>query len=90
MAGGSSAALQGISGTIRVNSLPSPFRLVTVISPFSSAASLLEMDSPRPVPPKLRVVDPSAWVKGLNSLASTSGAIPMPVSRSAKLRRAPE
>ena len=36
--------------------------------------------SPSPVPPYLRVVEASAWVKAWNSLPNCSGFIPMPVS----------
>ncbi|TWB80459.1 hypothetical protein FBZ81_10692 [Azospirillum brasilense] len=38
------------------------------------------MDSPSPVPPKRRVVEASAWVKGRNSWTCASVAMPMPVS----------
>ena len=40
--------------------------------------------TPSPVPPKRRVVDASAWVKPLKMRAWFSGAMPMPVSRTAK------
>ena len=39
------------------------------------------MTSPNPVPPYLRVVDVSAWVKGWKSLSICSLFIPIPVSR---------
>lgn len=43
------------------------------------------MASLRPVPPKRRVVEASAWVKRWNSLACCSGFMPMPVSLTRKL-----
>ena len=42
---------------------------------------------PRPVPPKRRDVDSSAWVKLSKMRACASGAMPMPVSRTENLRR---
>ena len=41
---------------------------------------LLQMARPRPVPPKRRVVEESAWENGSNSRRAVSGAMPMPVS----------
>jgi hypothetical protein len=38
------------------------------------------MFRPRPVPPKVRVVEASAWVKAPNSLDRVAGLMPMPVS----------
>lgn len=38
------------------------------------------MAKPKPVPPKERVTEPSAWVKGLNKASVRSGSNPMPVS----------
>src|SRR3989304_565480 len=38
------------------------------------------MASPSPLPPKRRVMEVSAWLKGWNSLAWSSCAMPMPVS----------
>ena len=43
------------------------------------------MASPSPVPPNRRVVEPSAWVNGSNSRSRVSGAMPMPVSETAKV-----
>ena len=42
------------------------------------------MVSPRPVPPYLRVVVPSAWTKLSKTAAWRSGGMPMPVSRTEK------
>ena len=44
---------------------PLPSSLVTPISPFIISTRRLEMARPRPVPPYLRVVEPSAWLKAL-------------------------
>ena len=49
-----------------------------------SSTSCFEIDRPRPVPPYLRVVEPSPWVKGEKSAWSRSGGMPMPVSRTSK------
>lgn len=38
------------------------------------------MASPKPVPPNLRVVEASTWIKGENSFSRSSGTIPNPVS----------
>ena len=44
---------------------------------------------PRPVPPYLRVVDASAWVKASNTFATCSGVIPMPESFTANSHSRP-
>jgi len=38
------------------------------------------MAKPSPVPPKERVIEPSAWMKGENSYSVLAGSKPMPVS----------
>ena len=48
------------------------------------STSCLEIASPSPVPPYLRVVEASAWTKGENNAATWSGRIPIPVSVTAK------
>mmetsp|Transcript_21863 Transcript_21863/g.85658 ORF Transcript_21863/g.85658 Transcript_21863/m.85658 type:complete len:234 (+) Transcript_21863:6367-7068(+) len=53
------------------------------------SASSRQMDRPSPVPPKRRVVESSAWVKGRNSLACSSGATPTPLSLTASRTRSP-
>src|SRR5262249_35297891 len=45
-----------------------------------SGKSARTIDKPSPVPPKRRVMDPSACEKGAQILSSASGAIPNPVS----------
>ena len=59
---------------------PLPGSLCTAISPPMSFTRWLDMDSPSPVPPKLRVVEASACVKGVNSRAKVSLSMPMPLS----------
>ena len=53
---------------VSVKVLPFPSTLVTVRSPPSLLASRLLIANPNPVPPKVRVMDLSACVKGWNSL----------------------
>jgi hypothetical protein len=48
------------SQNVHQNVLPFPASLRTPISPFISSTSCFEMESPRPVPPKRRVVERSA------------------------------
>ncbi|MNC86319.1 hypothetical protein D3C83_19710 [compost metagenome] len=45
------------------------------------STSRLQIVSPSPVPPYLRVIEPSAWENGWNIRADCSGVMPMPVSR---------
>ena len=47
-----------------------PGALSTPISPPISSTSCLEIARPSPVPPYLRVVEPSAWANGWNSRAA--------------------
>ena len=63
-----------------VKVLPWPGSLSTVMSPPIIRQNRRLMARPRPVPPNLRVVEASAWVKASKSLASCSGVMPMPVS----------
>jgi hypothetical protein len=46
-----------------------------------SSVSCLQIASPSPVPPNLRVVELSAWLNRANSLERASSEMPMPVSR---------
>ena len=48
--------------------------------PPSSATRFVEIARPRPVPPYLRVVEPSAWMNGLKIASCCSCGTPMPVS----------
>ena len=65
--------------------LPTPASLSAQMLPPIISTSRLLIESPRPVPPNLRVVDVSAWVNAWNSRAACSGVMPMPVSRTENL-----
>ena len=67
---------------------PEPNSLSTRMSPPISWDRRWQMASPRPVPPYLRVVDESTWLKALKRRSMRSGGMPMPVSRMANSRRA--
>ncbi len=69
--------------------LPSPGLLVRRISPPSSFASSRLMARPRPVPPYLRLVPASACWKASKMSRCFSGAMPIPVSLTAKATAAP-
>ncbi len=49
-----------------------------------ASARRRQIASPRPVPPKRRVVDASAWENGSNNPSATFGSIPTPVSVTSK------
>ena len=80
-------------GSSNQNVVPRRRSLSTPISPPISSTSCSEIASPRPVPPNLRVVELSAWVKGSNRRPRMSAGMPMPVSatskRDAARRRSP-
>ncbi len=57
------------------------------ISPPIISTSCCEIARPRPVPPYLRVIEPSAWLKDWNRRASCSSSMPMPVSLTRKAQR---
>ena len=67
--------------------LPTATVLVTPISPPINSTNRRAIDSPSPVPPKRRVVDPSACVNGVNKRSSAAGSMPMPVSCTVQRRR---
>ena len=67
---------------------PLPSSEVTAREPPRSSASLRLMASPRPVPPKRRVVEESTCSKAWKSAAWRSAGIPMPVSITSKRSRA--
>ena len=62
------------------NVLPAPGVLSTPIVPPIISTSRLEIASPRPVPPYLRVVELSACEKDWNNRSRASGPMPIPVS----------
>ncbi len=72
----------------KLEPLPGPVASTHIVPPISSASRLL-MASPSPVPPYLRVVVLSAWLKLWNSLALPASLKPMPVSRTVKCRQLP-
>ena len=69
--------------TVKVD--PCPSSLTTSMSPPSMWQRRLVMANPRPVPPKVRVVEASAWEKVWNSFSICSGVIPMPESVTANV-----
>ena len=73
--------------TVNQKVLPPPGGLSTQIVPPISSTSCCEIARPRPVPPYLRVVEPSAWVKAWKSAPRFSGGMPMPVSRDLEAQR---
>ncbi len=60
--------------------LPSPSSLVKVILPPIISVNCPQIAKPSPVPPNFRVVDRSAWVKGVNNFCCCAWLIPMPLS----------
>ena len=68
------------SHTRNLNRLPWPGVDSTQMRPSIISTRRLLMVSPRPVPPYLRVVEPSAWLKAWKSRPACSGVMPMPVS----------
>src|ERR671932_633118 len=69
---------------VNQNVAPWPGMLSTPISPCMSSTSRLEMLSPRPVPPYLRVVARPACENGWKIRSAASGATPGPVSATSK------
>ena len=65
---------------LKLKQLPRPGLLLTLMSPAINSHSFFAIDRPRPVPPYLRVVEASIWVKVSNNVLCCSGRIPMPVS----------
>ena len=63
-----------------MNVLPRPGSLSTWISPPIRRAISRLIDRPRPVPPNLRLIVPSACWNASKIVRSCSGAMPMPVS----------
>ena len=89
---GSKGAWRGVPSprwAVNQKVLPTPGRLCTPTSPPIRVASFLEMASPRPVPPYLRVVDESPCSNERNSRDCCSGVRPMPVSCTSKRSSTP-
>ena len=79
-AGAASAVAARCSGASNQNVDPAPGALSKPIDPPIMSTSRLQMARPRPVPPNLRVVAPSAWVKLVKSFGWASSGTPQPVS----------
>ncbi len=60
--------------------VPRPSSLSMPISPFIRSTSCWQIARPRPVPPKRRAIEPSAWVKDSKMRLRWSSAIPIPLS----------
>ena len=79
------AALAVLGGSrsktaVNQNVEPTPGRLSTPMSPSMRRTSSREIARPKPVPPYLRVVEPSAWLNARNKRSRISSGMPMPVS----------
>ena len=74
---GASTALKT---AVKVTALPLPGLLSIAIWPRIRWTNRWLITRPRPVPPNLRVIEPSAWVKAWKSWSMTSCSIPVPVS----------
>ena len=74
-------------GMVTVKVEPSPSTLLTSIVPPSKCASFLVMESPRPVPPYLRVLEPSTCRNSSKMYCRAWEGIPIPVSETAILSR---
>ena len=72
------------SATSNQNVEPLPWTESTPMRPPISVTMRLQIASPRPVPPKVRVVEASACENAWNNWLAASGAMPMPVSRTSK------
>ena len=68
------------SATVKWKVLPTPGWLSSQIRPPIRWTSVEEIARPSPVPPNLRVVDPSAWLKASKMCACLFSGMPMPVS----------
>ena len=79
---GGSARASSMTGQRMVNQKvePLPASLSRPMVPPICSTSFLEMTRPRPVPPKRRVAEVSAWVKAVNRRFWSAGLRPMPVS----------
>ena len=76
-------------GSSTQNTEPAPGWLETPMAPPINSATCLEIARPRPVPPKWRVVEASAWLKGWNSFASVGASMPTPLSETLKRSQTP-
>ncbi len=75
-----------VSCTVKWKVDPSPTTPSIPISPPIFSTSCLQIARPRPVPPKLRVVEPSACMNGSKMALRRSSGMPMPVSHTENRR----
>src|SRR3954447_6279186 len=71
------------TGSVNRNVDPRPTSDSTQRRPACSSTILREIARPRPVPPLVRVLEPSSWRNSSNTLSWSLGAIPGPVSATA-------
>ncbi len=76
----------GSRRAVKWNVLPWPSWLSTQMRPSIIWTRRLAMVKPRPVPPNLRVKEPSTWVNASKINACFSAGMPIPVSRTEKCR----
>ena len=76
-----------VSTDVNVNVEPTPGWLVTTRSPPIARASRRLITSPSPLPPYVRVVELSTWLKDWNNRSIRSAGIPIPVSRTLTARQ---
>src|SRR5262249_6821200 len=77
------------NGTWNQKLAPCPGALTSPITPPIRSTRLLEIASPNPVPPYLRVIEPAPWVNGENRRDCTSCGIPAPSSLTSNRSVAP-
>ncbi len=77
---GRDVAVPLLRRAVKLNVLPLPGTLLTETCPPISSVSCLEMASPSPVPPYLRVVEASACSNAWNRRSICVSVMPMPVS----------
>ncbi len=77
-----------VRGRVTVKVEPSPSTLLTSIVPPRRWVNFLVMESPRPVPPCSRVLEPSTCRNSSKMYSRASEEIPIPVSETAILSEA--
>ncbi|GAK52609.1 hypothetical protein U14_03861 [Candidatus Moduliflexus flocculans] len=75
-----SAICFNIAGSVKVNVVPLPTSLSSAIAPCSSLAYSRAIESPSPVPPNSREIEPSACWNASKTSCCLSFGIPTPVS----------
>ena len=82
--GGVTLWMMALKRAVKAKRLPLLRSLSTQISPPIMRTILRQMASPKPVPPYLRVVDPSAWANASKISPLLLGSMPIPVSSISK------